>query len=436
MILEEFVSVLGLEIESDDLPKFQSGLQGTIGKMAGVAAAAVAGAASISALLESVGDTAATSKFARSIDVSFGSLQRLEVAAEQATGSAGAIRGVLQGLDVAARGAANGLDSGAAVAFGRLGVSIRDANGEMKSADQLLLGVADAVKRARNPDLALSVAEQLGLGPDLNLLLRLGSDGINDLGDEAERLGLIMGDKAAKESERFTEGMNRLKRAGQRLLIDVGLPLVEWLNTTVQWFERFRKSETASKALEFLGQAADFAMARLRLLLEPFKILMALWEEFGPAIKNAFAPIMPVLDPIIDAVKRLYSILMTLADPLALLNDARVFFQGGDSLIGAKLAERGISGDAVRDFASRGVRSAIDGVGSFVSDPLGSISGIFGAGPPSAALAGGGGGAVTQENVFNITGAGDPEAVARRVAQLTDDSLREATKNVASPFVK
>lgn len=440
MIVEELVSVLGLEIEDDDLPRFQKGVGGTIAKLASLTAIAAAGAAAISSLLDEVGNVAATSKFSRSIDVGFESLQRLEFAADQVTGSAGSVRGVLQGLQQAARGAANGLDSGALVAFGRLGVSATDAAGRIRQADELLLDIADSIAMADNQDLQLSIAEQLGLGPDLNLLLRLGSEGINALGDEAERLGIVLDDRAARGSERFTESMRRLRKSGQALLVNVGLPLVEWLNEVVNSFQAFATSETGSAIFEAMGGALEFVWDRAKLLMEPFKIIMALWEEFGPAIKEAFAPLGPVLEPIAGFLETIREVLLMLTSPFSTLNDLRVFFQGGDSLLGRFLQSRGIDGDAVRGGARSLVGMGIDATGDFV----GGVGRAFtlGAGlfsdlaPSPAAPVVAGGGSVHQEIVMHVNGARNPDAVARRVAQLTEDNLREAERRAASPVLR
>ena len=443
MIVEELVSVLGLDIEADDLPKFQKGVLSATGAIGGLIGAAVAGAATLSAMLDTVGETAQSSKFARSIDISFQSLQRLEYAAQQTIGSSGAIKGVLQGLEQSARGAANGLDGGAAVAFARLGVQIHDANGELRSADQLLLDVADAVSRSGNPDLAFTIAEQLGLGPDLNLLLRLGADGINDLGDEAQRLGLILGDGAAKESEEFTEGMKRLRRAGQSLLISVGLPLVEWVNDLVVGFESFRKSESGQEILTAFGDALTFVWDATKLLLEPFKIMTDLFEEFGPIALLALAPLLPILGPIAAGFIAMASpFILTAAAIIALLlalNELRVFFQGGDSLIGRGLEALGFDPNAVRDDAKAGFSNKVDRAKGFfgsIADWASSLfSGAFSSSAPTPAPAGAGGGVINQTNDIRIE-TSDPVVAGRTAARILEDNVRESVKKLVSPMVK
>lgn len=94
-----------------------------------------------------------------------------------------------------------------AQAFAKMDVSVRDMDGSLRSADDVLLDIADRFKDM--PDgvekSALAV-ELLGRsGAKLIPLLNGGSEGIKALVEQAERLGLVVSDEQAANSERFND---------------------------------------------------------------------------------------------------------------------------------------------------------------------------------------------------------------------------------------
>ena len=242
MIVDELVTVLGLEIKDDGLPAFRSSLTSTIGKFGAVVAGAISASAAISAFLNTAASTNASAKFARSIDIGFEALQRMEFAAKRMGIEAGTLDGVLAGLRSSARGAFFGENDAAADIFGKIGVSITDLDGKVKGAEQLLLDLADAVTNAQNPDQILSFVEALGLGPQFEQFLRLGSSGIRALGDEAEATGAIMSEETARAAERFQESIDSLGASLSTFLFEQGTPLLEWATDASQALLDFSRS--------------------------------------------------------------------------------------------------------------------------------------------------------------------------------------------------
>ena len=98
MIVEELVTTLGLDIDSGGLDNFRSSIVGTTLKIGALVGVTFTAAAAISSLLDAAAETTNAARFARSMDVGFESLQRLEFAAKQSGTSVGALRGALGGL--------------------------------------------------------------------------------------------------------------------------------------------------------------------------------------------------------------------------------------------------------------------------------------------------------------------------------------------------
>lgn len=257
--IDEFVSTLGLEIEDDGLGSFQSGLAGAVGKLGLVVAGAFSAAAAISSLLDAAAETNQIAKFSRAIGVGFDRVQELEFAAKQFGIEGSTMRGVLGGLESQLRKINLGEADGFVETLGRLGVSARDASGQIVTSDELIRRIADSIaavdgqlQRDR-----LGLAESLGLGVEFTDLLKIGRDGLNDLADEAQRTGAILGDDFAAASERFVESADKLKRAVRVLFVEAGQPLVEWAADGTEALLSFARSEAFAEIKSGFGELSD-----------------------------------------------------------------------------------------------------------------------------------------------------------------------------------
>lgn len=104
---------------------------------------------------------------------------------------------------------------GTADAFSALGISVKDADGQIKSSDQLLLDIAE--RFASIEDGASKTAIAIDLfgknGAALIPYLNKGREGIEALHKEAARLGLVLNEQAAKAAGEFNDNLGRLQRS-------------------------------------------------------------------------------------------------------------------------------------------------------------------------------------------------------------------------------
>jgi len=100
-------------------------------------------------------------------------------------------------------------------AFDAIGVSVTDANGKLRGADEVLLDLADVFKSL--PDGADQTALAMQLmgksGRDMVPLLNGGSEAITAMTDEARTLGLVVGAEFGKQAEEFNDALTTA-RAG------------------------------------------------------------------------------------------------------------------------------------------------------------------------------------------------------------------------------
>lgn len=182
--------------------------------------------------------------------------------------------------------------------FEALGVSVRDAEGNMRSSTDVLRDVADRFAQMEDGVTKTTLAMRLfgeDSGSTLVPLLNQGRDGISALTDEAARMGLVMSEKSAKAAEGLRDELTRASsrfRGFATQVADETLPTVyniavafnrasgdvskadeqfQWLNQTlkVSAFTMFALKEHLGDLMGYMG-----AMAHLsddRTFFERFK---------------------------------------------------------------------------------------------------------------------------------------------------------------------
>lgn len=129
--------------------------------------------------------------------------------------------------------AAAGNDA-AAQMFGRLGVSVRDANGQIRDSNQVLLDLADKVAAMQSPaEKTAAVMDLFGktAGPELLQLLNQGKDGITALTTEAQRMGAVISTETAAQAGEFNDALDRAKIASNGLFLTIGKEVLPVLNS-------------------------------------------------------------------------------------------------------------------------------------------------------------------------------------------------------------
>ena len=100
-----------------------------------------------------------------------------------------------------------------APALRRLGIETRNADGTLKSAEEVLLEFADGVADTENKSQRLALAFKAfdSEGAELVKTLEQGSEGLKAFFDEAESLGIILDRQTVKGVEDFNDALNKLQ---------------------------------------------------------------------------------------------------------------------------------------------------------------------------------------------------------------------------------
>jgi hypothetical protein len=240
----------------------------TVGKrlagiVAGVAAATVATVAFAKAGAEAA-DVA--SKQAQALGLPIDAYGRLQFAAEQAGVSQEQFGTAITRLNQELGRVAEGNDA-AAQRFAALGVSVQNAQGDIRATEEILGDLAEAF--AAMPDGAEKSAMAVQLfgrsGAQLLPLLNEGRAGIAALGAEAERLGITFTEEQARIGVAMNDALNRLSRARQAVTNQLGLLFAPTITRAADAL-----TDTIASNRQAIQELAEDGLARALPLVEDF----------------------------------------------------------------------------------------------------------------------------------------------------------------------
>lgn len=164
------------------------------------------------------------SKMAQKVGIATDQLSKLNYAAKLADVETEALGAALAKLSKAAVDPTKDQ----VAAFQGLGVSLKDAQGNLKSTDVLLSDLADAFARfADGPEKTAAAMAILGKsGAQLIPLLNGGSKAIKEAGDQLERFGGVVTPEAGRAAEKFNDDLTALKTAAGGVANAVAMNLI------------------------------------------------------------------------------------------------------------------------------------------------------------------------------------------------------------------
>lgn len=211
----------------------------------GAAAVATAGAAFFAMTKSVINNADSVAKASRSIGITTESLSSLQYAAELSGISSDQLNDAFRRLN---KGAADGNK-----AFAAMGVSVRDSQGNLKASDALLKDVSDKFASYKDGAEKSALAQELfgRSGANMISFLNSGSEGLSEMQQEAEKLGIVISGDLAKNSEIFNDNLNRIQKSVTGLVVDIAGPLVNALaSITTEFLKAAQAGETFAGALE------------------------------------------------------------------------------------------------------------------------------------------------------------------------------------------
>ena len=189
---------------------------------------------------------------------------------------------MIRSMDAARRGSKE-----QAEAFDKLGISVQNADGTLRDAQDVFGDAIDALSAISNETERDAIAMTIfgRSARDLNPLIKAGSDGLRELAQEAHNVGYVMSEEALDALGAVDDQVQRMNRSNEALKnqIAVGMaPAVENLmKKGTDFFVRLQEAAEGSGILEVFGALLDVVSA-----LEPlFDVLFGTAEDGVPALQ-------------------------------------------------------------------------------------------------------------------------------------------------------
>ena len=177
----------------------------------------------------------------RSLSIATGSLQAFRYAADLGGSSASEMDGAIAMLNKNMANAAAGQNKNLVKLMGDLGISMRDANGNMKTAAELIPEIADCIKSQTDSTQKAYIATQFFGRSGQNLIKTLndGSEGLIKAREEAEHFGLVLSDEDVAAATKFGDSMTRTEKALQGVKNTIGSKLMPVLQPMLDGFNEW-----------------------------------------------------------------------------------------------------------------------------------------------------------------------------------------------------
>jgi lambda family phage tail tape measure protein len=139
--------------------------------------------------------------------------------------------------------------------FAALGIATKDANGNIRSSEDVLKDFANRFNDLEgSPEAIAAGFELFGKSfQDIIPLLKDGAAGISDAQDEAKKLNAVIGKDAGEAAEQFNDNLTRLHTAVEGIYNGIAIQLLpvleDWSNQAVELVSDNEKLDTISEAV-------------------------------------------------------------------------------------------------------------------------------------------------------------------------------------------
>lgn len=200
-------------------------------------------------------------------------------------------------------------------AFASLGVSLRDADGNVREAggalDEVLPKLAAIESDAERAAVAGDLFGQR-VGPELAAALADGGEGIDAARQKAQDLGIVMDEDATKAAEKFTDQWDDLKQQGSAFLRQFGTPVMSFMSGTLFPIIQDKVIPALKQFGEWIGPRLQEAGQWIgeffnNVVLPAFRGLSDWWTVNGPAIITAAQTLWEGLQGAFAAVTELWN---------------------------------------------------------------------------------------------------------------------------------
>lgn len=172
--------------------------------------------------------------------VSVEELQKLQFAAQHGGMSAEGMTKALAKLTSTMGGALSGKNKDAAAMFKYLGISLKDADGNIRSSADVMRNLAEAVKNNVNPTARLRILTTMfgdELARQMIPMLAGGAAGLDEMTKQAEKLGIVIDQKTADKASHLGDVLNDFSLVVKSLYTRIAAQLAPVIESVTNRFQ-------------------------------------------------------------------------------------------------------------------------------------------------------------------------------------------------------
>jgi hypothetical protein len=271
-----------------------SKLGGVIGPLAALGTGAAVGLAAASAVLVGIATHAAEAAaemqhLSESTGVPVERLSALSFAAKAAHLDLETLAKGLERLDKAIAKAA-AAPEGTANAFSNMGVKVKNAAGEIRPVNDILLDTADKFQGYEEGAGKVALAAELlgqKLGPRFIPFLNMGRDGIKDFLDYATKVGAVLSGDAARAAEEYERTLTKISIAGMGVQNTIMTALLPALTAVAEGLKK-----TAEDGNSFGSTLLSAFLGVTKMVVAGVETWMAGFEQMGAVLRHMGADVV------------------------------------------------------------------------------------------------------------------------------------------------
>jgi hypothetical protein len=208
----------------------------------------------------------------------------------------------------------------------QLGISVLDAEGKVRSADDVFLGLSDTLQGMSRAEQA-NVLDKLGINQSLIQLVSLSSDEVAKLTDRAMSLGVVT-KQQADNAAAFNDSLTTLKFGLSAVQNAVAVGFAPALTQLTERFIGFLEvnKDLIQNGLTWLGEALESTMGFIERMAPIVLIAAAAFGVWQLATGGLVAIMGVLLSPVVLITAGIFALLL-------IVDDLIVAFNGGQSVI-------------------------------------------------------------------------------------------------------
>lgn len=326
-VVSELVSKFSFIGSLSPQKEFNANLKLSVGLLAGAAAGLSAAAGGFFAWTTSVLDTIdPLAQLNRETGIAVEQIQALGYAASVNGSSADALSGSFREMSKRLGEFVQTGGGPAKEIIEQLGISVLDAEGKVRTADDVFLGLSDTLQGMSRAEQA-NVLDKLGIDQSLIQLVSLSSDEVAKLTDRAASLGVVTKEQADNAAA-FNDSLTTLKFGLSGIQNAVAVGFAPALTRLTERFIGFLEAnkDLIQNGLTWLGEVLESTMGFIERMAPVVMVAAGAFIAWQLATGGLVAIMGVLLSPVVLITAGIVALLL-------IVDDLIVAFNGGQSVI-------------------------------------------------------------------------------------------------------